>query len=68
MDVKSYKTEKGVHAAVKRLGMHLMAYEVGPYDAPGSKGYTATFIVDNRADHEEVWNRGFKARLENEEV
>ncbi|WNL50804.1 hypothetical protein RPALISO_217 [Ruegeria phage RpAliso] len=68
MSVKSYATIKGVHAAVRRLGMQAMNYDAVVYDAAGSKGYTALFIVDNREDFDEIWGRGFKARMEKEDA
>lgn len=60
MNPKTYKTEKGAHAAVKRQALHLMSYDVEPIIGGGFAPY---FYVQTRADYDELWGRGFQAEI-----
>jgi hypothetical protein len=60
MKVNHYKTKSGVHAAIKRRGMHLMRYEIEPLVGGG---FGAHFFVSNKEDYNTCWERGFSAEI-----
>ena len=61
MRTKTFKTKKGVTAALKRAGLVQLPHRIHYHDVRGTKGYTATITVELHEDRDEVQDRGFLA-------
>lgn len=60
-ELKTFSTKATAKAAVKRLGMQNMNYQILPVDHSIKPKMFVQFEVDNNEDYHEVIDRGFKA-------